>query len=672
MAFLVSAPSVRNRWTQLIIAAILFVATVLYFTPALEAVKRINAPGLQSPWQDDSTSTPLSNEEGVRPTRDYHPIDRLIDEGNRTAQVLLARETHSLHEAAQAYRERRGRQPPPLFDAWFRFAQNKSAVIVEEFFDQIYDDLAPFWGVPAKQIREQAHGFIHRISVRNGNVTQRTDIPQRAWMDLWQNMTQTIAEWLPDVDMPINVMDESRVVVPWEEIDGYMYKERSTRHIVPSDELKTSFDSLRALDRNPPAAFEPEFQGMGPYWPLAVVGCPPTSPARKAYIQTDFSTPPPISGGRPEGSYEGYVSNWTLAGSPCDDAAIQGIHGTFVEPISISTTKTFFPLFGGSKLPMNNEILLPPAMYWTDDPFYSGGAEHGQKWENKKNKLIWRGAASGGRNREENWRRFQRHRFVSMVNSTSVRLAETGEQLPQNYVLPANDSYELAAYPNARYIKSKSPLAYWVGEWSNAAFVHLLCFPEPADNPQHCPYTDHYFSVEKLMPMSEQYAYKYLPDLDGNSFSGRYRAFLFSTSLPIKATIYKEWHDSRLVPWKHFVPMDNTFSDIYGIMEYFVGNGKAGVAGHDDAARDIALGGKEWAEKVLRMEDMQIYLFRLLLEYARICDDDRERMGWREVQQESAKGLAVTVDAEQEDPGEPTQDEGDGVAYQKEGDNGVG
>ena len=128
--------------------------------------------------------------------------------------------------------------------------------------------------------------------------------------------------------------------------------------------------------------------------------------------------------------------------------------------------------------------------------------------------------------------------------------------------------------------------------------------------------------------MAEQYNNKYLPDIDGNSFSGRYRGFLGSSSLPIKATIYDEWHDSHLVPWKHFVPMDNTFDDIYGIMEYFIGNENVGLAGHDDVAEKIATEGKEWTERVLRKEDMQIYVMRLLLEYARLCDDERDVLGW--------------------------------------------
>ncbi|KAK5674694.1 hypothetical protein LTS10_012695 [Elasticomyces elasticus] len=618
---LLSAPSVNNRFTQLFIAALLLVGLFWYIAPDLSAARHLSIPGFHSAV---SSKAPPSTSTNALPPKVNHPIDHLIEEAGKELGALLAKETHNVHDAAQAYRLRRGRQPPPYFDKWFAFAQNHSALMVEDFFDQIYTDLNPFWGVPAKRIREQANAFLHRISVRDGKTTQRTDIDERPWLNLWEDMVGSVAEWLPDVDLPINVMDESRVVVPWEEVDGYMQKELTSRKEVDASQLKTDYGNLKALDEKGVPAFEPVFDGMGPYWPLAVVGCPPESPARKAYIEADFSTAPPLTGGFPDGSYKGYMQNWTLAKSPCDNSALQGLHGTFVEPISIATTKTFFPLFGGSKLPMNNEILLPPAMYWTDDPFYSGGKEHGQPWDKKKDGLIWRGAASGGRNKAENWKRFQRHRFVSMVNSTSVGLAVSSGAAPPNFVLPSDNPYDLAASP------SDPAFADWLATWSDAAVVHLLCFPEDPADRQRCSYTDPYFSVARAMPMKEQYAFKYLPDIDGNSFSGRYRAFLYSTSLPIKATIYQEWHDSRLVPWKHFVPIDNGFADIYGVMEYFLGNEEKGVGGHDRQAREIAMGGKAWAEKVLRREDMQIYTFRLLLEYARLCDEDRDRMGWRE------------------------------------------
>ena len=653
---LVSASRLNSRFAQLAIATSFLLLLAYFFAPAWDAHTPVKVPDLPLSRPDSDPIPPPPQRPEPAPVPEHevevqpdsepanppapksdHPIDHLIAEAGKELDDLVKKETTNVHDAAEAYRQRRGRQPPPGFDLWFAFARNHSAVMIEDFFDRIYHDLNPFWGVPAKQIREQANDYLFRISVRNGNVTYRSDGADRPWFGLWQNLTQTIAEYLPDVDLAINHMDESRIVAEWEEINGYMEKEAANRRIVPEEKLKDQYQGLRDRDKHPPSKFNPEWTKEGPYWPMAVIGCPPGSAARKAYIETDFTTPPPLHGNYPPGSYKGYVQNWTFAQSPCDNAHLQGLHGTFVEPISIANTKKFFPLFGGSKLPMNNEILLPAAMYWTDDPFYSGGDDHGEIWRKKKDMMVWRGAASGGRNRKENWTRFQRHRFVSMVNSTSVYQAETlHDYLPPNFVIPVNNSYDLAAQSGK---VEPGSLGTWIKKWSDVAVVHLLCHPKGENKGKWCPYTDPYFFVEKTMPMKDQYAYKYLPDMDGNSFSGRYRGFLGSTSMPIKATIYQEWHDSRLVPWKHFVPMDNTFIDIYGIMEYFVGNEELGVGGHDEVAKDIAIGGKKWAERVLRREDMQIYVFRLLLEYARLCDDEREVMGWKEGNRTSVDGV---------------------------------
>lgn len=277
-----------------------------------------------------------------------------------------------------------------------------------------------------------------------------------------------------------------------------------------------------------------------------------------------------------------------------------------------------FPMFGGSKLTVNNEILLPAPMYWNEEERFTGGDDHGIAWKDKKDKVIWRGVATGGKNTEENWTGFQRHRFVAMSNGTTITAVEAGEKKPENFVMPIR-KYGLSA-------QKERKLGEWIDEWADVSFIDLMCDPPTDDG--SCSYTGHYFKQTQGLKMSEQFDNKFLPDIDGNSFSGRYLGFLRSTSLPVKATLWREWHDSRLVAWKHFVPMDSRFHDFYGIMEYFLGYG--GKGGHDRAAEKIATEGKEWAEQVLRKEDMQIYVLRLLLEYARILDDNRENLGWVE------------------------------------------
>ncbi|KAF2843250.1 glycosyltransferase family 90 protein [Patellaria atrata CBS 101060] len=575
----------------------------------------------------------LSNFRNGNQRQAHHPIDDLLKQGEKEYRAIIKDVSKDVKSAARAYRRRRGRHPPPNFDAWFQYAQERNAVISESLFDQIYHDLNPFWGIEAAQIRNQAYASNFTISVRNHNATFITD-HERAWMNLWHNLVQTIAEYLPDVDIPINVMDESRIIVSWETINEYMIEEARTRGKLPEvQEVVSEYQKLQPLpppteqeteqetkqEQRRAERFDPEWIKKGPYWNLARVGCPPETAARYAESVTEFSGPPPLPLGYPENSHLGYVKNWTQAKDPCLQPHLRELHGTFVEPISLSTTKKLIPMFGGSKLPINNEILIPPAMYWSKDEFFEVGEHDGGPWQDKENLLAWRGSASGGRNRKENWTRFQRHRFLSMVNGTLVHLAETSSQDPPNFVLPSYDHYNLKA-PRNGY------LGKWLDEFSDCSFTNLLCFP--GQNDKHCTYTDPYYEVKEVKPLSEQFSAKYLPDLDGNSFSGRYRSFLRSTSVPIKATVYNEWHDSRLIPWKHFVPMDNTFIDIYGIMDYFYGYN--GVGARDEAAKNIALAGKEWADKVLRREDMQIYMFRLLLEYGRLCDDQRLKLGYVE------------------------------------------
>ncbi|RHZ52633.1 putative capsular associated protein [Aspergillus thermomutatus] len=605
---MVKVSLLKLQFVSLIFSAILFTLGFWLLT------NRTNKPlGFNIPYNHAGSS------------QGSHPIDQLILKADAEWRSLLAKEAKSFNAAADQYRRRRGRHPPPGFKEWFEFAQSNNAIIVEDFFDQIYDDLNPFWGLQPSEIRRQARSLTPRIAVRNHKATAVTET-EALGLDSWLSLVQSIERYLPDLDLPFNLMDESRIVVPSETMAEYIKKERASRQ-ERRDKSPAEFitEYTAITDEDKFEQFEPRFLGTndGQFWDMARVGCPPDSPSRKSHsINPDFVLPVAMDNFL-QHSQNGYVHNWTQSKDICWRPEMQALHGTFIEPISISTTHELFPLFGGSKLSVNNEILIPPATYWAKGKQYSGGSDHSGEWESKKDSLIWRGIASGGRNRVNNWTGFHRHRLLAMLNGTSVTAAEQNNSHFVNFILPSYDYYHLASGRDGR-------LPEFVEEHVDVGFIHLVCDPCAPGQPcnhdltdPHCSYTEPYFSLVPKMS-GKQYDYKYLPDVDGNSVSGRYDGHLLSTSLPIKATIYNEWHDSRLVPWAHFVPMDSTFLDIYGIMEYFIGY--AG-AGHDHVARRIALSGKLWAEKVLRPEDMQIYVYRLLLEYARICDDRREMLG---------------------------------------------
>lgn len=543
-----------------------------------------------------------------------HPIDRLISDAHTYHEDLLKQRSFDLPTAAARYRDSRGRHPPPGFDAWFKYAKDHDAIIVESFFDRIYADTAPFWGLDPQTTAARASSWEHVVRVRNGvaNGTGNTEnkVP---WLQLWTELVAEAAPWLPDVDMPINYMDESRLIVPWEDVTGLITKERASRAFKPIEEVVTEYSGLAKVDAVSDSAetYKPAWLG-GNYWDLTRVACAPDSPSRNVTPIANIEELPVFpQDWNPDFSYEGYIRNFTAATDPCLQPHLRGMHGSFVEPLTMSTSKELIPLFGGCKLPMNNEILIPGAMYLTADPFYSGGDSHGPAWSQKTDGIVWRGVASGGRNKRENWAHFQRHRLVEMLNGTTVAQMEKNNARTMTFEMPPLEKYD---FPRRR----EGTIGAWLRKFSDAGFVNLLCFP--ADN---CSYVEPYLSKVGSIPMKDQYKYKFMPDVDGNSFSARFRGFLLSTSLPIKATVYSEWHDDRIVPWLHFAPMDNTFQDLYAILDYFTRDGKG-----DKSARFIAEEGRAWGAKVLRREDMLLYVWRLLLEFARICDEKRDMLGY--------------------------------------------
>ncbi|KAK3376061.1 hypothetical protein B0T24DRAFT_648168 [Lasiosphaeria ovina] len=574
-----------------------------------------------------------------------HPIDALIQAAEKEFSAKLQEQSLSLAEAAAVYRERRGRHPPPGFRQWYEFAAVHKAVVVEEFWDQIYADLEPLWSVRPGRLRRDAADFEMRITVRTGKASTTSEW---FWTQIWLSMIQSIEHLLPDMDLALNAMDEPRIVVPWEKMRDHMAQAAKTKKL--PDDVESVVSVFQRLP--PPGQEQPEpkeksrdlkWEGTKPYWLVVRRGCAPGSAARDAKPITDFDRTPQLASPFSLAHMRhGFVANYTLSTDFCHQADLQGLSGMLVEPISVSATAELFPLFGGSKLAVNNDILLPAPIYWSGEERFTGQDAADFPWDKKRDAAVWRGVATGGRNTEQNWRAFQRHRFVAMSNGTLVTLAEEEKETRSssqaigattdssgNFALPPA-AYNLRAQrpqQNARRRESSgaSQLGPWVSSWADVGFTDLMCGYGGQELGQ-CNYTGRYFGVVPGVGMAQQFTYKYLPDVDGNSFSGRYRGFLRSTSLPVKATLFREWHDSRLVAWKHFVPMDNRFGDWYAIMEYFLGDGE--LPGHDAVAQRIAAAGKEWADRVLRKEDMQIYVLRLLLEYARVVDERRESMGW--------------------------------------------
>ncbi|KAK9461102.1 uncharacterized protein V1516DRAFT_624270 [Lipomyces oligophaga] len=117
----------------------------------------------------------------------------------------------------------------------------------------------------------------------------------------------------------------------------------------------------------------------------------------------------------------------------------------------------------------------------------------------------------------------------------------------------------------------------------------------------------------------ETWKYKFLLDMDGNSFSTRLYPFLKSKSLVIKQTLFREWHDERLVPWVHYVPLSLDLKEGFETLQFLLEN--------DVSGRFMAEQSAKWMTTAIRKDDMMLYFFRLLLEYGRLVDDNRNIIG---------------------------------------------
>lgn len=186
--------------------------------------------------------------EDHKASKGSHPIDLLIEDADKRFAEILSRESHSLKEAAAAYRKRRGRHPPPSFDAWHKYAQEQGAVIVEDFWDQIYNDLEPFWALPANEIRKGAWDFEMTIKVRDRVASAQSDW---FWTQIWLDLIQTLEHLLPDMDIALNAMDEPRLVVPWEKMAEHMNKASATRGMVPAKDAIGTFEKLAEPGQGP-------------------------------------------------------------------------------------------------------------------------------------------------------------------------------------------------------------------------------------------------------------------------------------------------------------------------------------------------------------------------------------------------------------------------------------
>ncbi|TID23987.1 glycosyltransferase family 90 protein [Venturia nashicola] len=540
----------------------------------------------------------------VQVDRSSHPIDQLIKSADAQFQDLLGSQSSTLAEAVGEYRRRYGLPPPPNFDIWYEYAKRKGVQLIDEY-DAIHNQLLPFWAVEPSVIRSrvtEAIGYknmLMTLLVRNGEVVKSeggADWQVQATMGM---MNETV-RYLPDMDLPFNVHDEPRVIVPSDHLAHLV-------NIAKSKRMPAAF-----ANKHPLNAFSARPKDMSDgkrirevkttrfnrfahqhTWSHSRASCPPDSPARDfEEISRDNIT-----------AYAfgdlGFVYNHTAFSDICNSPSLRETYGFFDRPNAFNIVQDLFPIFSQSKISSFQDIIYPSPWYWAGKVDYDSHKD--MPWEKKQNQMYWRGSTTGGFSRNGGWRRQHRQRVVRKMSApdTTRILEDRGEGGEHKWL-------------------SKDVSRKDYKDIVDVNFSHVgQC--DPGD----CKAQKDFFSVGERVDQQDAWKYKFLLDMDGNAFSGRFYAFLKSHSLVHKMSIFQEWHMDWLKPWVHYVPITLRGDEWLESVRYFASE----PSGKEQAPR-LAKQGTEWANKALRNEDFEVWFFRLLLEYGRIIDDNREVIGY--------------------------------------------
>ncbi|KAL4974448.1 hypothetical protein BDW66DRAFT_167897 [Aspergillus desertorum] len=473
-----------------------------------------------------------------------------FSEAGQQFSQLLERQSRTLSDAVREYRRRYNMHPPPHFDKWFEFARSKGVELIDEY-DTIYHTLLPFWTLTPQTIRARARealGYdngLFGVLIRNGKVSLAEGLDGgHEWQrEATLGMLKNFVRYLPDMDLVFNAHDEPRVIVPSEDLQRLVAiaKDSAVPNAFKAKSLVNEW-SARPEDINKGDRIDElrttRFNKIShqPAWTSSRISCPVDSPVRSLE-----ENPPDDTSGYAFGKL-GFIHNTTAFSDVCSTPSLRYTYGFFDRPNMFAVVHDLFPVFSQSKLSTFQDILYPSPWYWANKVPYIMQKDY--DWEEKIDKLYWRGSTTGGFSKGGGWRRHHRQLMVSNINApdnAKILVKTDGGQWEAKVI-------DHSTYRNLFDVRFTS-----VGQCDR----------------NDCAAQMEFFNITEPVEQEEAWSYKYLIDIDGNAFSGRYHAFLKSNSLVCKAALFREWHDERLKPWVHYVPLSLKGYELVETMRYF-------------------------------------------------------------------------------------------------------
>ncbi|KAL7930755.1 glycosyltransferase family 90 protein [Trichoderma chlorosporum] len=492
-----------------------------------------------------------------------HPVESLVRSGKANFKSLLKTQSGSYKNAVEEYRRRYHAAPPPGFEGWYEFAVRHESPVIDDF-DAIYHAISPFWSLSGRRVTETMNQI---------HFAQNSEM----WFCSFtgESATTDCAHAYRSFDRHLKVLLDTL----FQGLNGALPDVKFLANHI--DEPRILIPTWGAEEARNHPQFNITSMAHRPIWDEVTKFCASKDESKKAKTQSGvqlFDLP--------------FVTSQASAMNLCEHPEYRNMHGLFMSPVSFSLVEGFVPALSTGSPSTMGDILLPSPAYIEGEFVYDDSKEIG--WDEKRNNLYWAGSTTGGFATDANWANYQRQRFVKLAQNIEKR-----------------EYYYLRKTGN---IMQRVASSFLNGRLFDVAFTRIF----QCDR-KYCRDQKRFFRVGGWADKDKALKSRLVFDLDGNGISGRYYKLLASKSAPMKQTLLREWHDDRLVPWVHYIPVSQSLDELPELVFYLTSTETG-----QKRAKEIAEQGRDWFFKALREKDMAVYMYRLLLELARLQDPSRE------------------------------------------------
>ena len=207
---------------------------------------------------------------------------------------------------------------------------------------------------------------------------------------------------------------------------------------------------------------------------------------------------------------------------PCEHTSHFLIHGQYLgQNMGPAPQAKLVPQFGHCRTMLHHNIRMPSPYGWVEEVRRSSDPPFMEKDDDR---LLWRGRNTGIMHGPKTlWQNMHRNYLMRHANDVkgTMEVLETNVTRTEPVGAPKT-------VRKSRVNPGVMDVAY--------ALSPIMCRPEAI-----CKQLEKIFPFRPYQNEEEAGNYKYVLDIDGNGWSGRFKRLMTTNSLVFKTTIYPEW-----------------------------------------------------------------------------------------------------------------------------------